>query len=82
MEQMFRIMDNPFVLLICLLLFGYVILELILAIVGLILFFVFKKYICFYPGLRQLPRKQALIAAMFNPGMFAFLFLCILEFFR
>lgn len=80
-ELTLQIMEQPLILLLVLMLCAYVIIEFILAVVGLILFFVFKKYICFYPGLRQLPKKQALVTAILNPGMFAFLFLCIIEFF-
>lgn len=80
-ELALQMMEKPSMMLICLVMIAYVIIEFILAIIGLILFFVFKKYICFYAGLRQLPRKQALTAAVLNPGMFVFLFLCVIEFF-
>lgn len=76
-----QMMENPSTMLLVLMLCAYVLIELVLAIAGLVLFFVFKKYICFYPGIRQLPRKQILIASLLNPGMFAFIFLCIIEFF-
>lgn len=80
-ELILHMMQQPMMLAACLLLCAYMIIEFITAVTGLVLFFVFKKYICFYPGLRRLPGKQALIAAILNPGMFAFLVLCIIEFF-
>lgn len=81
MELTMQMLQSPSMMLICLALCAYVLLELVIAIAGLVLFFVFKKYICFYPGIRRLPRKQTMIAAILNPGMLVFLVLCIIEFF-
>lgn len=62
-------------------LLSYMLLQLVAAVAGLILFFVFKRYICFYPGIRQLPRGKRLLTVLVNPGMLAFVGFCIWGFF-
>ncbi|MCI8295522.1 MAG: CPBP family intramembrane metalloprotease [Lachnospiraceae bacterium] len=62
-------------------LISYMLLQLVAAVAGLVLFFVYKKYICFYPGLRQLPKGKRLLTVLVNPGMLAFVGLCIWGFF-
>ena len=80
MESVSRLTENPLQLLSLLLLEGYAIVQLLAALAGLILFFVFKKYIRFYPGIRRLSSEQLISAAVVNGGMAAFLILCLVTF--
>lgn len=58
-------------------LLGFSAIQVLAAITGLILFFVFKHYICFYPGIREIPRGKRLLSVVVNPGMLLFLGLCV-----
>ncbi len=71
---------HPMVLIAGIAVLVYVAGQFIMAVAGVILFFVFKKYICFYPGIRRLPKRTALRTVIINPGMLIFLGLCLLEF--
>lgn len=63
-----HILEHPSLLLkdpvqfLCLLLMeAYGIAQLLAALIGLILLFVFKKYICFYPGIRRLSDRKSVV---------------------
>lgn len=62
-------------------LISYTLFQLAAAVAGLVLFFIYKKYILFYPGIRQLPRGKGLLTVLVNPGMLCFVGLCIWGFF-
>ena len=79
-EMISSLVIEPAVLLIVILLSIYALIEVGFAFIGFVLFFVFKKYICFYPGIRRLPKKLAFQVVLFNPGMILFLLLCLYEF--
>lgn len=79
-EMVSSLFNEPAVVLTFILLSVYGIIEMGVALAGFILFFVFKKYIYFYPGIRRLPRKLAFQVVLFNPGMIIFLLLCLYEF--
>lgn len=76
-----EIMENPLQMVCLILLSGYSIGQMLAALVGFILFFVFKKYICFYPGIRRLSGQQLFFSVVANPGMAVFIVLCLLTFF-
>jgi membrane protease YdiL (CAAX protease family) len=80
-EILQNLLSNPFAVLAVLCLLGYVVFQLLSAIAGLILFFVFKHYICFYPGIRTAPRGELLRSVILNPGMVIFLGFGIYQFF-
>lgn len=77
LSSLFR---NPAAVLAVILLSACAIIEIGFALAGFVLFFVFKKYIYFYPGIRRLPKKLAVNVILFNPGMIIFLLLCLYEF--
>lgn len=72
---------NPIAILAALGLLAYMAFQLLSAIAGLVLFFVFKRYICFYPGIRQIPKGRRLRSVLLNPGMLIFTALCLYQFF-
>ncbi len=59
---------------------GYSMAQFLAALVGLILLALFKKYICFYPGIRRLSAGQLVYVTLANAGMLVFLLLCLLSF--
>ena len=75
------VLSHPLAILAALCLIGYVLFQLLSTIAGLVLFFVFKRFICFYPGLRQIPKGRRFRSVVVNPGMVLFLLLCIWQFF-
>ncbi|MDO5417633.1 MAG: type II CAAX endopeptidase family protein [Lachnospiraceae bacterium] len=80
-EQMLAMMlENPFLIAACLLLLLYVAFQFLSAIVGIAFFFIFRKYICFYPGIRGIPAGEAFGSAVWNLGMGAFVVFCFLQF--
>lgn len=58
-------------------LIGFSAIQVLTAITGLILFFVFKHYICFYPGIREIPKGKRFLSVIVNPGMILFIGLCV-----
>lgn len=79
-EMLAQVMEHPMVLVAGIAVLVYIAGQFIAAVVGVILFFVFRKYICFYPGIRRLPKGTVLQTVVVNPGMLIFLALCLLEF--
>ncbi len=80
-ELLQNLLDNPLAILAALGLLGYIVFQLLSAIAGLILFFVFKHYICFYPGIRMASKGELLRSVALNPGMVIFLGFGIYQFF-
>lgn len=79
-EILARVMTHPMILIAGIAVLVYVAGQFLAAVAGVVLFFVFKKYICFYPGIRRLPEGTVFRTVIVNPGMLIFFALCLLEF--
>ncbi|MDO4329502.1 MAG: type II CAAX endopeptidase family protein [Lachnospiraceae bacterium] len=79
-EILTQVMAHPMILIAGIAVLVYVAGQFLAAVAGVVLFFVFKKYICFYPGIRRLPKGTVFRTVIVNPGMLVFFALCLLEF--
>ena len=75
------LLSHPAAVLPVLFFIAYVLFQLAASVIGLVMFYVFRRYICFYPGIRRIPENRVLQTVVLNPGMICFLLLCLFSFF-